>query len=193
MIDLIKKWVQEGIDVKRLILNSAIPASLLEISDTICESFEKGGRLFLCGNGGSAADAQHIAAELSVRFKKERPSLPAIALGTNFSHITAAANDYDFTKVFSRQLEGLGQKGDILIALSTSGNSDNIIAAINAAEEIGMKSFALTGASGGKLLAITSKTIRIPSDNVPRIQECHILCGHILCELIEEKMFSDQN
>ena len=191
MTDKIKKWIQEGIDIKRLVLNSSIPSVLLEMSEGVCHSFDNGGRLYICGNGGSAADAQHVAAELSVRFKRERKSLPAIALGTNFSHTTAAANDYDFSRIFSRQLEGLGRKGDILIALSTSGNSANIINATKVAKEIGMKCYAFTGSDGGQLKEVSDVTVKIPSDNVPRIQECHILCCHILCELIEERLFSD--
>lgn len=187
MMERIKQTIQESIDVKRQLLNSAVIPTLQEMSLTILEGLQSGGRLFICGNGGSAADAQHIAAELSVRFKKERSGIPAIALGTNFSHTTAAGNDYGFDFIYSRQINGLAQKGDFLIAISTSGNSENILQAIAEGKKKGMTIFGWTGKTGGKMAGLTDAMINIPSEDTARIQECHILCGHILCELIEEK------
>lgn len=182
----IKKTIQESIDVKRQLMNSDAIEVLQQMAERTLEALKNGGKLLLCGNGGSAADAQHIAAELSVRFTKERSGIPAIALGTNFSHTTAAGNDYGFSHIFSRQIEGLGKEADVLIAISTSGNSDNIIRAIHEAREKGMQIFGWTGSGGGEMAGQTDLMLRVPSDNTARIQECHILCGHIFCELIED-------
>ena len=181
----IKKTIQESIDVKRQLMNSEAVDVLREMAERTIEALRNGKKLMLCGNGGSAADAQHIAAELSVRFKKERPGIAAIALGTNFSHTTAAGNDYGFSHIYSRQLEGLGQEGDVLIAISTSGNSDNIIKAIEVAKSRHMVTFGWTGSTGGEMAGSTDMMLRVPSHDTARIQECHILCGHIFCELIE--------
>lgn len=189
MMENIKKVIQESIDVKRHLLNSEIPSILVGMAENISERMKDGGTLFVCGNGGSAADAQHFVAELSVRFKKERSSLPAIALGTNFSHLTAAGNDYGFEQVFSRQLEGIGKKSDVLLAISTSGDSENIINTIAAARHINMGVIGFTGQSGGKMNTMCDLLVKIPSQDVARIQESHILCLHILCELIEHRMF----
>lgn len=182
----IKKIIQESIDVKRQVINSEIPNLLSSMSADILKALKSGGKLMICGNGGSAADAQHIAAELSVRFKKERKGIPALALATNFSHLTAAGNDYGYDAIFSRQVEGIGRPGDYLIGISTSGNSPNIINAIKTAQEMGIHTIAWTGASGGKLSGMVDAILRIPSEDTARIQECHILCGHIMCELIEK-------
>jgi D-sedoheptulose 7-phosphate isomerase len=145
-----------------------------------------GGKLLFCGNGGSAADAQHLAAEFTGRFLKERDPLPAIALHCNTSSLTAIGNDYGFDQVFAREVRAHGRAGDVLIALSTSGNSENVLQAAHAAKRLEMKVIALTGQSGGKLAAMADLALRVPSASTPRIQEMHILIGHILCGLAEE-------
>ena len=152
-----------------------------------------GGRLLFCGNGGSAADAQHIAAELSGRFYKDRPPLDAEALHVNPSYLTAVANDYGYEKIFSRAVEAKGRAGDFLIGISTSGNSPNVLAAIHKANEIGMHTFGLTGEGGGKMSGLCEYLIAVPSKDTPRIQEAHILVGHILCQQLEYLMFPDES
>jgi D-sedoheptulose 7-phosphate isomerase len=142
-----------------------------------------------CGNGGSAADAQHLAAEFSGRFYKNRKALPAEALHCNTSYLTAVANDYSYDVIYSRLLDGIGVKGDVLIGLSTSGNSKNILNAIDVAKQIGIASIALTGETGGKMKDSSDILINVPSIDTPRIQESHIMIGHIICELVEEKLF----
>ena len=162
--------------------------SLVEKAGEICiEALKNGGKIILCGNGGSAADAQHIAAELSGRFKKERRALAGIAITTDTSALTAIGNDYGYEFVFSRQVEAIGQKGDVLIGISTSGNSKNVINAIESAKKIGMKIITLTGKDGGKMKDMGDVNIIIPSNNTPRIQEMHILLGHMICALIDEE------
>ena len=161
---------------------------LVEEVGKICiESLKNKGKIILCGNGGSAADAQHIAAELSGRFKKERKALAGIAITTDTSALTAIGNDYGYEFVFSRQVEAIGQKGDVLIGISTSGNSKNVINAIESAKKIGMKIITLTGKDGGKMKDMGDVNIIIPSNNTPRIQEMHILLGHMICALIDEE------
>lgn len=147
--------------------------------------------MFFCGNGGSAADAQHLAAELTGRFLKERSSLAGIALTTNTSAITAIANDYSYEEVFSRQLEGCGRAGDVLVGISTSGNSGNVVRALEAARSRKLVTVGLTGKRGGKVADAAEYCIRIPSDETPRIQEAHILSGHILADIIETELFGD--
>ncbi len=150
------------------------------------ECIKKGGKVLLCGNGGSAADAQHIATEFTGRYKTERKGLPAIALTTDTSALTAIGNDYGFNRVFSRQVEALANGGDLLIGISTSGNSDNILEALNVAKEIGCKTLGLSGKGGGKMNGKCDLNIVVPSDNTPRIQEIHILIGHIICQSIDD-------
>lgn len=147
---------------------------------------KKGGHLFFCGNGGSAADAQHIAAELVGRFLKERKPLAATALSCNTSTMTAVGNDYGYDVIFSRQIEGLAKKGDVLFAISTSGNSKNVVLAVMAAKSMGVKTIGLTGSKGGKLAELCDVCIKVPSDHTPRIQEMHIAVGHMVCEIIDE-------
>ena len=160
---------------------------LIEEAGKICiESLKDGCKIILCGNGGSAADAQHIAAELSGRFKKERNALAGIAITTDTSALTAIGNDYGFEFVFSRQIKAIGKEGDVLIGISTSGNSKNVINAIYSAKEIGMKIITLIGKDGGKMKKIGDVNIIIPSNNTPRIQEMHIMIGHMICALIDE-------
>jgi len=157
--------------------------------DAIVDCYQHNGKVLLCGNGGSAADAQHIAAELTGRFKIERKPLYAEALHCNTSYLTAVANDYSFDKVYSRILESNSISGDVLIAISTSGNSTNIVEACLTARNNGLTVIGLTGQGGGKMNAVCDINIKIPTRNTPRIQECHILMGHIICELVEEKLF----
>lgn len=157
----------------------------------IVETFAQGKKVLFCGNGGSAADAQHLAAEFSGRFYKNRKALPAEALHCNTSYLTAVGNDYGFEHVYSRLLEGLGEEGDLMVALSTSGNSPNIVQALHTAKSLGMKSIAFGGATGGQMKALAGVTLCIPSADTPRIQECHILVGHIICQLTEEQLFPD--
>ena len=155
------------------------------------QALQSGKKILLCGNGGSAADAQHIAAELVSRFNYDRPGLPAVALTTDSSALTAIGNDYGYEKLFARQLEALGQAGDVLIAISTSGNSPNVLKALECAKAKGIASIGLTGASGGKMAPQCDIALRMPSSSTPRIQECHIMFGHILCQLIEDHFFKD--
>ncbi len=163
--------------------------NLEKITREIVRAFQKNKKVLLCGNGGSAADAQHIAAEFIVRFKRERRSLAAIALTTDTSILTAIANDYDYESVFRRQVEGLGSRDDILIAISTSGNSPNVIAAVLAAKKIGMTTIAFTGETGGKLTAHTDFSFCAKSRKTPHVQEMHITALHAISEAVEDKLF----
>ncbi len=164
---------------------------ILEASRIVTDCLKQGGKILLCGNGGSAADAQHIAAEMTVRMKKVRSPLAAIALTTNSSLLTAQANDLGFETVFSRQVMSLGSRGDVLVAISTSGKSPNIIEAVNVAKEMKIKVIGLTGFDGGHLAPLCDVAIVVPSSEVPRIQEVHIALGHIFCELAEASIFGD--
>jgi D-sedoheptulose 7-phosphate isomerase len=155
-------------------------------------AFKAGHKLLFCGNGGSAADAQHIAAELSGRFYIDRDPLPAEALHVNTSFLTAVGNDYGFEEVYARMVRALGCEGDVLVALSTSGNSPNILRALDAARQQKMLTIGLTGNTGGKMASRCDLLINVPSTDTPRIQECHILIGHILCEIAEEKLFKSE-
>ncbi|WP_251424090.1 D-sedoheptulose 7-phosphate isomerase [Veillonella agrestimuris] len=157
-----------------------------EIAERCKVALANGNKILFCGNGGSAADSQHLAAELVGRYKKERRSLASIALTTDTSILTAVANDYDFDSIFSRQVEGLGRSGDVLIGISTSGNSKNVVKAVETARSVGMHTIAFTGEGGGKLGELCDITFAVPSNVTARIQEMHILIGHIICELIEE-------
>ncbi len=162
-----------------------IISAINEISKAIACAYKNGGKIFIAGNGGSAADAQHIAAELVSRFYKERKALAAESLTVNTSNLTAIANDYDFSRIFSRQLEASGRKGDIFWGISTSGNSKNIISAIIKAKELYMKIIGFTGKDGGEMANMCDFIIKVPSDDTPRIQENHILIAHIICEIVE--------
>lgn len=186
----IEKIIQESLAVKQAFLDDKKQIELIQTAGEYCvECFTQDGKVLLCGNGGSAADAQHIAAELSARFQFDRRPLYAEALHVNSSYVTAVANDYDYTKVFSRMVEAAGRKGDILIALSTSGNSKNVLEAVKQAKIQGMTVIGLTGSKGGTLAKEADLCLQVPSDSTARIQEVHILIGHILCEIIEETMF----
>ncbi len=190
MKELIKNRIRESINVKSELLNQTETMQNLEDLAEICiKSLKSGGKVLFCGNGGSAADAQHLAAELSGRFYYDRPPLNSEALHVNTSYLTAVANDYSYDEIYARLIRGLGKKGDVLIGLSTSGNSANVVKAFMAATEKEMITAGFTGLGGGKMKAFSHFTIEVPSTDTPRIQEAHILLGHILCEYIEAKIF----
>jgi D-sedoheptulose 7-phosphate isomerase len=185
--------IRDGAAVMQQLLESEEYLSVVvAAADAMTKGLRSGNKILFFGNGGSAADAQHLAAELSGRFMRERPSLSGWALTTNSSALTAIGNDYSFEDIFARQLEGIGSPGDIAFAISTSGNSLNVIKAVEVARRRNLISIALAGKSGGRLRDLVDHCICIPSDHTPRIQEAHILTGHILCELIEEEMFGSK-
>jgi D-sedoheptulose 7-phosphate isomerase len=182
--------IQQSIEVKqKLLSNSILISEIRKVAVACTNAYSRGNKVLLCGNGGSAADAQHLAAELSGRFYFDRAPLAAEALHVNSSYITAVANDYSYQDVYARAVRGSGKKGDILIALSTSGNSENIIRALQTAREIGILTVGLTGETGGKMKEYCDYLINIPSTDTPRIQESHILVGHIICESVESSLF----
>lgn len=183
-MDIITKRFDEHLDTYIKMRNYI--EDIRVVADICKNALNEGNKILFCGNGGSAADAQHLAAELVGRFVKERESLPAIALTTDTSILTAIANDYSYDDVFSRQVAGLGQAGDVLIGISTSGNSKNVVKAIELAKQKGLKTVAFTGEGGGILGALCDAVIAVPSKTTAHIQEMHILVGHIVCELVEE-------
>jgi D-sedoheptulose 7-phosphate isomerase len=188
----IKSIIQSSINLKHKVLDDVqLIDTVQNVVDQIIHCYENGGKVLFCGNGGSAADAQHLAAELSGRFYFDRHPLFAEALHVNSSYITAVANDYGFDEVFARLVLAMGSKNDILIGLSTSGNSTNILRAFTEANSLGMITVGFTGESGGQLKEKSTYLINIPSSDTPRIQEVHILLGHIICELVESKLFKD--
>ncbi len=187
----IEEIIRASIDTKQKMLESPQILNRIKEAAGICvEVFRKRGKLLLCGNGGSAADAQHIAAELSGRYNYDRDPLFAEALHVNSSFLTAVANDYDFDSVYSRMVKAVGRAGDVLIGISTSGNSANVVNAVLEAKALGMKTVALTGEKGGKLAESSDICIRVPSTDTARIQEAHIMIGHILCEIVENALFA---
>lgn len=190
--ELMLDRIRRSIKLKQMLLADA---DFLEATERVAmrlvKSFRAGGKVLFFGNGGSAADAQHLAAEFTGRYLKERRALPALALSTNSSSVTAIGNDYGFKFVFARQLEAFGREGDVAIGISTSGNSGDVILALEVAKSKSIFAVALTGASGGELRIVADCNIRIPSEDTPRVQECHILTGHIICELVEETLFPD--
>jgi D-sedoheptulose 7-phosphate isomerase len=186
----IKEIIESNVAVKKAILsNVELIETIEKVADKMATCFKNSGKVLFCGNGGSAADAQHLAAELSGRFYYDRPSLPAEAIHVNTSYLTAVANDYSFDEIYSRYVSGVGKPGDMLLGISTSGNSENILRAIIEAKKQGMITVALTGTSGGKMKEVADFLINIPSTDTPRIQESHILIGHIICELVEKEVF----
>ena len=188
--DFVAQQISESIAVKEAILADAgMIAQIEAAADVMVESYRHGGRVLLAGNGGSAADAQHIAAELVGRFSFDRPALSAMALTTDTSMLTAISNDYGYESLFSRQLEANARPGDVFIAISTSGNSPNVVQALTKATELGIVSIGLTGATGGQMADLCRICINIPSTDVPRIQEGHITIGHILCAMTEHVLF----
>jgi len=191
MEQFIIRQLEESIEVKRLVRESLV-SQIAQAAGLVIEAYRKGGKVLLLGNGGSAADAQHIAAELIGRFERERRPLPAIALPANTSSVTAVANDYGYEFTFARQVEALAQEGDVVIGISTSGDSPNVLEAVKAAQENGTKTIGLSGRGGGKLRELAELCIIVPSDSTPRIQEAHITIGHIVCSLVEREMFGDE-
>jgi D-sedoheptulose 7-phosphate isomerase len=183
--------IQSSLNVKNALLADASFHSLVaSIGLSIADALRKGQKIFFFGNGGSAADAQHLAAELTGRYLIDRSSLPAIALTANTSSITAISNDYSYELVFARQLQGLSSKGDVAFGISTSGNSANVLRAFEVAAERELLTVGMTGKDGGGMKDVVDHCICVPSDDTPRIQECHILVGHIICEIIEKSLFS---
>jgi D-sedoheptulose 7-phosphate isomerase len=187
MQEKIRACIAESIAVKQSALERNL-ATVEKAAQAIITSLKTGGKVLLCGNGGSAADSQHIAAELIGRFQKERKSLPAIALTTDTSILTSLANDYGYDIVFSRQVEGLGKKGDVLVGISTSGSSPNVIKAVEQAKKMGLVTIALSGRDGGTLARIADIAIVVPSNNTARVQEAHIALAHAICEVVEEEL-----
>jgi len=189
-MDKIKELIQSSIDVKKLLLeDETILQTIKDVAAAITASLQQNGRIYFAGNGGSAADAQHLAAEFSGRFYTDRRALPAEALHCNTSYLTAVANDYSYSVVYARLIEGIGSKGDVLVGLSTSGNSENIVKAFEVANEKGIATVGFTGITGGTMKSYSDHLINVPSTDTPRIQESHILIGHIICQLVEESIF----
>ncbi|MCF8244568.1 MAG: SIS domain-containing protein [Saprospiraceae bacterium] len=190
MKSAIKSIMLDSISMKQAMLHDDRLVTIVEgVVNQVVATFEQGGKVLFCGNGGSAADAQHLAAELSGRFYKNRKALFAEALHVNSSFVTAVGNDYGFEAVFERAVEAMGRKGDLLFALSTSGNSANVLKAIEKAHELGMKVVGMTGAEGGKMDGRCDFFIKIPSTDTPRVQEGQVLVGHAICALVEQKIF----
>lgn len=188
MDEKIRKILQESIEVKKKLLKNQ-KANIKKATQLIINSLKSGGKVLLFGNGGSAADSQHLAAEFVGRFNINRKALPAIALTTDSSILTCVSNDFGYDKVFIRQLAALGKKGDVALAISTSGNSESVIKAAEEARHLGIKVVALTGEGGGELAKVSDVIIRVPSRSTPRIQESHIMIGHLICQLVEEELF----
>ena len=184
--DIIKKSIQVK---KKILLDESLHKVIYNSISVIVHAFQQGNKVMFCGNGGSAADAQHLAAELSGRFYKDRKALPSDALHCNTSYLPAVANDYSYDDIYSRLVDGTMNSGDVLIGISTSGNSKNIINAFKIAKEKQITTIALTGNSGGNMGIIADYLINVPSTDTPRIQESHIMIGHIICELVESKLF----
>ena len=186
----IKEKIEASIEVKKRILNDdAFVENIAKAAEICVEALRNGGKIWFCGNGGSAADAQHLAAELTGRFYKERRPLPAEALHVNSSYITAVANDYGYDQTYARLVRGSGRKGDVLVAISTSGNSVNILNAIGEAKLLEMPVIGMTGETGGRMEHLCKVLLNEPSHDTPRIQEAHIMIGHIICEQIENTLF----
>ena len=186
----IKSIIEGSIQVKQALLNDQVLVTEIEkVVDAITNAFKNGNAVYFAGNGGSAADAQHLAAEFSGRFYKDRKALPSDALHCNSSYLTAVANDYSYDVIYARLLEGLAKPGDVFVGISTSGNSGNIVKAFEMAKTIGVVTVGFTGAGGGQMKSLSDFLINIPSTTTPRIQESHILVGHIICELVEENIF----
>src|SRR5215467_12523538 len=184
-MDKIKSIIQASIDVKQLVLgDEKLLSTIQEVVKLIVNSFKNERHVYFCGNGGSAADAQHLAAEFSGRFYTDRKALPAEALHCNTSYLTAVANDYSYDVIYSRIIDGIGEEGDVLMGLSTSGNSKNIVNAFEKAKEKKIVTIGFTGSTGGKMKSCSDHLINVPSNDTPRIQESHILIGHIICQLV---------
>lgn len=190
MIDRIERWFKTNESVQRIFLEREAP-KLLGAAEIIADSFNNGGRLLIFGNGGSAADAQHVAAEFVNRFKIERPPLPAMALSTDSSILTSVANDYSFDQVFVKQIKALGGPGDVALGISTSGNSKNVVDAIREARARGLTAIGLTGGQGGELVGEADLAIVVPSTDTPIIQEIHLMAEHLICDLVDAILFPE--
>ena len=188
MQKIIENEIKESIEVKNLVIKKLVP-QIEQAAKMIIEALKRGNKILFFGNGGSAADAQHLAAELIGRYRKDRKSLPAIALSTDTSILTSLSNDYGFEVIFARQIEGLAKSGDIAFGISTSGNSRNVLEGLEKAKELGCKTIGLLGCDGGRIAEITDLALIVPCKNTPRIQESHIMIGHILCGLVETEFF----
>lgn len=190
LMSKIQSIVQASIDTKnRVLADETLLTTVAEVAAAMTEAFKAGKKVLFCGNGGSAADAQHLAAEFSGRFYYDRPPLYSEALHVNSSYVTAVGNDYSYDVIYSRMIEAMGKEGDVLVGISTSGNSPNVVKALEAANKLGMVTVGMTGETGGKMKEVSKFLINIPTKDTPRIQECHILLGHILCQLVEENVF----
>ena len=190
LMSKIQSIVQASIDTKnRVLADETLLDTVAEVAIAMTEAFKTGKKVLFCGNGGSAADAQHLAAEFSGRFYYDRPPLYSEALHVNSSYVTAVGNDYSYDVIYSRMIEAMGKEGDVLVGISTSGNSPNVVKALETANKLGMVTVGMTGETGGKMKEVSNFLINIPSKDTPRIQECHILLGHILCQLVEENVF----
>lgn len=188
-----KQTIKELADLIGLVYENAEFTRLIDkVAGLVVEAYKKGNKTLFCGNGGSSAEAQHLAAELSGKFKIDRKPIAAEACHVNSAFVSAVSNDYDFTKVYARYIEGFGQKGDVLLGLSTSGTSPNIIEAFKVARAKGISTVAFTGETGGDLNALSDIIVKVPSTNVPRIQEIHLLLGHIVCEKVEQELFGNE-
>jgi D-sedoheptulose 7-phosphate isomerase len=182
--------INASIEVKsQLLKDTSFSAKIEQAITIITEAFQKGNSVYFAGNGGSAADAQHLAAEFSGRFYKDRKALPSEALHCNTSYLTAVANDYSYDVIYARLIEGLAKPGDVLVGISTSGNSGNIVKAFEKCKELKVTTIGFTGANGGKMKELSDLLLNVPSNDTPRIQESHILIGHIICELVEKNIF----
>ena len=192
MENIFESSLTESISVKQLILgDKKLKSTILSVAKVIITAYKSGNKTRFCGNGGSAADAQHISAELSGKFYFDRPPLDSEALHVNGSFITAVANDYSFDVVYERMVDAQGKKGDVFVGISTSGNSTNVVLAMKKAKEIGMKTVALTGIEGGEMAEFADYLIAVPSSDTPRIQEVHILIGHVICQIVEHELFEN--
>ncbi|MFN8346734.1 MAG: D-sedoheptulose 7-phosphate isomerase [Spirosomataceae bacterium] len=186
----IQSVIQASIDTKtRVLSDQHLIDTVAQVAEAMTVAFQNGKKVLFCGNGGSAADAQHLAAEFSGRFYYDRPPLYSEALHVNTSYVTAVGNDYSYDVIYSRMIEAMGKEGDVLVGISTSGNSPNVIKALEAANKLGMITVGMTGETGGKMKEVSKFLLNIPSKDTPRIQECHILLGHILCEIVEANVF----
>lgn len=188
MKDIITKSYKDSINVKEAFFKQNLPL-IMQTAEVIADAFKAGNKLLLCGNGGSAADAQHLAAEFVNRFMIERPPLPAVALSTDTSILTSVGNDYSFDQIFLKQIKAIGKEGDVLLAISTSGESKNVIMAVKTARDMGIRTIGLTGKSGGKMAKMVDILLNVDSNITARVQEVHITIGHIICELIDHILF----
>ncbi len=192
MIKSIEDQINDSIELKRMLLSNDLLGCVKMAAELIILAYKSGGKVLFCGNGGSAADAQHLAAELVGRFKRERKALPAMALHTNTSALTAIANDYDYSDVFVRQIEAFGRPGDVLVGFSTSGKSANVLKALDYAKKRGLKTIGFTGRKADKMSSLCDVLLSVPSEDTPRIQEIHMLWGHIICGLVEDGLFHER-